>query len=236
MNNFDQQPRTTVNTEVGLNAFLTKMFGWMGLAVLISAATAFVMATQFSGAVQSLSRGGLLLPIIVWFILPFVISGQSMKRPTVAFVGLMVYAVITGIVISTYTLYYSNASMTAAFVSSAAIFISMAGFGIFTKRDLTKFGTQATAALIGVIVAVLVNAFLVKSVMVSLIFSVITVIIFAVLTAWDTQRMQKMYLQYGDQVSTTGLAVNGALQLYLDFVNLFLQLLQIFGIFGGGRD
>ncbi|MFD1455619.1 Bax inhibitor-1 family protein [Levilactobacillus lanxiensis] len=234
MNNYDQQPRTTVNTEVGLNSFMTKMFGWMGAAVLVSAVTAFMM-TPMASQLSNLRGGSLWIPLIVWFILPFVISGQSMKRPTVALVGLFVYAVVTGGVISLYALVYTPATMTAAFVSSAAIFITMAGIGTFTKRDLTKIGTQATGALIGLIVAMVVNMFL-RLPLASLIFSFVAVIIFAVLTAWDTQRMQKMYLQYGDQVSTTGLAVNGALQLYLDFVNLFLQLLQIFGIFGGNND
>ncbi|MBY7146159.1 BAX inhibitor (BI)-1/YccA family protein, partial [Levilactobacillus brevis] len=83
MNNYDQQPRTTINTEVGLNSFLTKMFGWMGAAVLVSAVVAYWMSTQMA-FLQTLKGGGLLIPIIVWFILPFVISGQSMKRPTVA--------------------------------------------------------------------------------------------------------------------------------------------------------
>ncbi len=234
MNNYEQQPRQTINTEVGLNGFMTKMFGWMGLSVLVSAVTAFLMATQFSGALQNLNGGMVILPIVVWFILPFVISGQSMKRPTVAFVGLMVYAVVTGAVFSIYTLMYNNSSIAGAFVSSAAVFLTMAAIGVTTKRDLTKIGTQASAALIGLIVAMIINIFL-QSSLIALIFSFVAVIIFAVLTAWDTQRMKKMYLKYGDQVSTTGLAVNGALQLYLDFVNLFLQLLQIFGLFGG-RD
>ncbi|WP_125683261.1 Bax inhibitor-1/YccA family protein [Levilactobacillus yonginensis] len=234
MNNFDQQPRTTVNTEVGLNSFLTKMFGWMGAAVLVSAVTAFYMSTQVT-LLQSLHGGSLWIPIIVWFILPFVISGQSMKRPTVALVGLFVYAAVTGAVVSTYSLIFTKEAMTSAFVSAAAIFVTMAGIGLFTKRDLSKFGTQATAALIGLIVAMVINMFLQNSFL-TLIFSFVAVIIFSVLTAFDTQRMQQMYLKYGDQVSVTGLAVNGALQLYLDFVNLFLQLLQIFGIFGGNND
>ncbi|AYM03447.1 Bax inhibitor-1/YccA family protein [Levilactobacillus yiduensis] len=234
MNNYDQQPRTTVNTEVGLNSFMTKMFGWMAAAVLVSAVTAYLMIPMASQA-QGLHGAGLWLPIIVWFILPFVISGQSMKRPTVALVGLFVYAVITGGVISTYAMVFSVNTMAAAFVSSAAVFVTMAGIGAFTKKDLTKLGTQATGALIGLLVAMVINMFL-RMPLASLVLSFAAVIIFAALTAWDTQRMQKMYLQYGDQVSTTGLAVNGALQLYLDFVNLFLQLLQIFGIFGGNND
>lgn len=121
-----------------------------------------------------------------------------------------------------------------AFIASAAVFLSMAAIGVTTKRDLTRVGTQATAALIGLLVAMIINWFM-KSTFLALIFSFVAVIIFAVLTMWDTQKMQKLYLQYGDQVSETGLAISGALQLYLDFVNLFLQILQIIGIFGGGR-
>jgi len=230
MINYDQQPRTTINAEVGLNAFLTRMFGWMATAVLISAVTSYLMMSQLS-VVAHLSGGSLWIPLIIWGIFPFIISGQSMKRPTVALVGLFVYAAITGAVMSTYSLVYSQQTMAGAFVASAAVFVSMAAFGLFTKRDLTRAGTQATAAMIGLLVALVINLFL-KSDMVMIVFSFIAVIIFSVLTAWDTQRMQKMYLKYGDQVSTTGLAVNGALQLYLDFVNLFLYMLRIFGLFG----
>lgn len=231
MNNFQQQPRETINTQVGLNAFLTRMFGWMGASVLVSALTAYLMVASNI----RMSGGSMLVALIVWFILPFVITGQSMKRPTTAIVGLMVYAVLTGAVVSMYAYVYTGAAMGGAFVSSAAVFLTMAAIGLTTKRDLSRIGTQATAALIGLIVAMIINMFLRNS-LIALVFSFIAVIIFAALTAWDTQKMQKMYLQYGDQVSMTGLAVNGALQLYLDFVNLFLQLLQIFGIFGGDRD
>ncbi|HIW71019.1 MAG TPA: Bax inhibitor-1/YccA family protein [Candidatus Levilactobacillus faecigallinarum] len=234
MNNYQQQPRETINTQVGLNSFLTKMFGWMGLAVLVSAATAFYMVS--SGAVYAMRGTGMLVGLIVWFILPFVISAQSMKRPTVAFAGLMVYAVITGAVLSTYALIYTGAAIGQAFVSAAVVFVTMALIGLTTKRDLTKVGTQATAALIGLLVAMVLNMLIFKSPTIVLIFSFIAVIIFSALTAWDTQKMQKLYMQYGDQVSTTGLAVTGALQLYLDFVNLFLQILQIIGLFGGSRD
>ncbi|QMU07834.1 Bax inhibitor-1/YccA family protein [Levilactobacillus suantsaii] len=231
MNNFQQQPQETINTQVGLNAFLTRMFGWMGASVLVSALTAYLMVAN---QVQ-LGNGGMLVALIVWFILPFVITGQSLKRPTTAIVGLMVYAVLTGAVVSMYAYVYTGQAIGGAFVSSAAVFLTMATIGLTTKKDLSRIGTQATAALIGLLVAMVINLFL-KSSGLALIFSFIAVIIFSALTAWDTQKMQKLYLHYGDQVSMTGLAINGALQLYLDFVNLFLQLLQIFGMFGGSRD
>ena len=93
---------------------------------------------------------------------------------------------------------------------------------------MSRWGSYASAALIGLIVAMLINMFL-KSSAANYIFSFIAVIIFTVLTAWDAQRMKQIYENYSGQVSVDGLAVAGALALYLDFVNLFLQFLQIFG-------
>ena len=99
----------------------------------------------------------------------------------------------------------------------------MAILGTITKKDLSRIGSYASAAIIGLIVAMLVNLFL-HNPIIDYVFSIIAVIIFTILTAWDAQRMKDIYLQYGDDLS-----VLGALQLYLDFVNLFLQFLDIFG-------
>ena len=115
-----------------------------------------------------------------------------------------------------------------AFVASATVFVVMAILGTVTKKDLSRWGSYASAALIGLIVAMLINMFL-KSSAANYIFSFIAVIIFTVLTAWDAQRMKNIYLQFGGELPTNGLAIVGALQLYLDFVNLFLQFLTIFG-------
>lgn len=104
----------------------------------------------------------------------------------------------------------------------------MAILGTITKKDLSRIWSYASAALIGLIVAMLANLFL-HNPIIDYVFSIIAVIIFTILTAWDAQRMKDIYLQYGDDLSTNGLAVLGALQLYLDFVNLFLQFLDIFG-------
>ena len=98
-----------------------------------------------------------------------------------------------------------------------------------------RFGAHATAALIALILASLINMFL-NSPAITYIFSYIAVIIFVVLTAYDAQKMKNIYLNYQDQVSVTGLAIMGALQLYLDFINLFIQLLQIFGMGSDRRD
>lgn len=148
----------------------------------------------------------------------------------------MVYALITGGVFSMYSLIYSGGTLVSAFVSSAVLFIVMALFGTFTKRDLSRVGAQATAALIALVIALVINIFL-QSPAIAYVFSFVGVIIFTALTASDSQKMKQIYLNSdGSASSTTGIAVIGAMQLYLDFVNLFIFLLQIFGGFGGDRD
>ncbi|GAD15677.1 Bax inhibitor-1/YccA family protein [Lentilactobacillus otakiensis] len=236
MNNYpneQQEARKVVNNAAGLNAFLTKMYGWMSLAVLVSAATAFLVSGSVAGGMGAYiasNRGVMLGSMILWFVLPFVISLQALKRPTLAFTVLMLYSILSGFVFATIAWAYTGASITAAFVSASAIFITMTTVGLVTRKNLDRWGAQATAALIALIIAIVINFFL-RSTLIAFVFSIIAVLIFTVLTAYDTQKMKQMYNQYsanGD-VSMTGLAVFGALQLYLDFVNLFLQLLSIFG-------
>lgn len=120
-----------------------------------------------------------------------------------------------------------------AFVAAAADFIVLALFGLNTKKSLAGVGRQAMAALIALIIVSVINLFL-QSTMIVFVFSIIGVVIFSLLTAWDSQRMKALYMANAGQVNVTNLALIGAFQLYLDFINLFLQLLQIFGM-GGDR-
>ena len=147
---------------------------------------------------------------------------------------LMILAIIYGFEFALLAGFYTGAQIGTAFLSSAAVFGSMAIFGTFTKRDLNNVGSYMGAALIGLLVAMLVNMFLRNSVA-TFVFSIIGVVIFTGLTAYDAQKMKSIYNNYGSQVSTNGLAVLGALQLYLDFINIFLFLLQIFGM-GNDRN
>ncbi|MTV82624.1 Bax inhibitor-1/YccA family protein [Secundilactobacillus folii] len=228
MNNYDEQPRRVVNADVGLNSFLTKMYGWMGLAVLLSAVSAYFFATS-PALMSSFAGPSRWIILIVWFAFPFIVSGQALKRPALSFVLLMVYALITGAMFSGFALIYTGATITTAFVSSATVFIVMALYGTVTKRSLAKVGAQATAALIALIVAMVINMFL-QSPMISYIFSFVGVIIFTALTASDSQKLKQLYLNSdGSGTASTGIAIIGAMQLYLDFVNLFLFLLEIFG-------
>lgn len=232
MNNFTQEPARREVNESGLNAFLTRMYGIMSLAVGVSALTAYLSMTVFRTAVVGFIGTH---PGMVWLLLllPIVLSvgvGFSANRSAVgSFLMLMGVAILYGLEFSLIAALYTTANIAAAFVSSAVIFVSLAIYGTVTKRDLSRAGSHAMAALVALIIATLINFFL-KSAIITYLFSYIAVIIFIVLTAWDAQKMKAIYVNYGSEQSVGGLAVMGALQLYLDFINLFLQLLQIFGM------
>jgi len=235
LDNFsNQDARRVVNADSGLNKFLTKMYGWMSLAVLVSAITAYVVVETGGGTIAMAIAANPLLrwgSLIAWIIIPMVISVQSMKRPTASFVMLMIYSVLTGLVFSSLLLVYTGKSIFSAFLSAAAIFVTMTIMGVVTKRNLNRLGTQITGALIALIVAMVINIFL-RSSAIGFFLSLAAVVIFSILTMYDSNRLTKMYTQYGStgQVSVNGIAVFGALQLYLDFVNLFIQLLNILGV------
>ncbi|AEG40315.1 MAG: Bax inhibitor-1/YccA family protein [Lactobacillus kefiranofaciens] len=168
------------------------------------------------------------LLLLVPIALTFVINFRATRNPVASFILLMITAIIYGITFAFIAGAYTGEDIASALVASATVFVTMAILGTVIKKDLSRWGSYASAALIGLIVAMLVNLFL-KNPMIDYIFSFIAVIIFTILTAWDAQRMKNIYLQFGNSGSTNGLAVLGALQLYLDFVNLFLQFLTIFG-------
>lgn len=233
MNNFSQEPERRVVTDAaGLNSFLTRMYGNMTLAVLVSAFSAYLTMGVFRNAVFGFFGAH---PGMVWLILLLPIalsmgvSFSATRNPVGSFIMLMLVAVIYGVEFAIIAGVYSGASIASAFVSSAAVFVTMALYGTFTKRDLSTIGSHAMAALVALMIAYLINMFL-KSPAIAYIFSFIAVIIFTILTGWDAQKMKQIYINNGDKVSVNGLAVLGALQLYLDFVNLFISLLQIFGM------
>lgn len=237
---FNAQPepeRHHIVDVTALNGFLTKMYSIMGLAVLVSALTAYLATTVFAKSYLNLVAGR---PAVLW-ILMFVpvglclgISFQATRKPTTSFFLLMLMAVVYGLTLAPIAYVYTGAQIGGAFVCAAAVFVGMALYGSVTKKNLDNFGAYASAALWGLIVASLVNVFL-RSSAATFVFSIIGVVIFTALTAYDAQKMKQIYLEYGSQVPELGLAVNGALTLYLDFLNLFIELLQIFGMLSDDR-
>lgn len=234
MDNFSTEPqRRQVHDVTEVNRFLTKLYSVMGLAVLVSALTAYLTMTVFRSAVMKMPVAMIWIILLVPFGLAIGISFKADRNPAASFIMLMILSIIYGFEFSLLAGYYTGTQITTAFVSSAAVFIAMACFGSFTHKDLANWESYLSAALIGLLVALIVNMFL-KNPMVDYIFSIIGVIIFTGLTASDAQRMKDIYNNFGDQVSTNGLAILGALQLYLDFINIFMFLLEIFGM--GGND
>lgn len=208
-------------------AFLTQAFIWMFAGLLLTAGTAAF--AQFNQALIEFGAGNFLLLIIGQLVLALGIQfGISRISATVALGLFFVYAATLGITIGVIVaLIYPLESVAAAFFSAGAMFGGAALYGYTTKRSLATIGGYAYMGIFGLFVALIVNVFL-GSGPIGYVISVIGVVLFTVLTAWDVQRIQA-----GQLVASTGsvekAAVIGALHLYLDFVNLFLFLLRLYG-------
>ena len=224
--------------QAGLNSFMTKMYGFMAGAVAISAVTAYLISNVYQ--VQALTffannRWAVWGILILQVVLVMSMSFKADRSPAMSLTGLGLYSVLGGLFFRLIVQVYSSQDVTMAFVSATVMFTVLALMGTNTKKDLSGIGRQAMAALIALIIVMIINIFL-RSSIITLAFSFIGVVIFAALIAWDSQRFRQMYIQYGNQINTTNLAIMGALQLYLDFVNLFIQLLNIFTGLGGNKD
>ena len=217
-------------------ALMRKVYVWMTLALVLTGATAYGVATS-PGLLMALATNKVLFfgLIIAEFALVFGVSGAinrlSLTTATLMFVA---YSVINGALLSFIFLAYTMSSITSVFFITAGTFAVMAIFGYTTKKDLTSIGRILFMALIGIIIATLVNMF-VGSEGMSMIISYVGVLIFVGLTAYDSQKIKEMLLAHGvEGEQGQKLALLGALTLYLDFINLFLYLLRIFG--GSNRD
>ncbi|MCO7134584.1 Bax inhibitor-1/YccA family protein [Ligilactobacillus salivarius] len=226
------------SNQAGLNSFMTKMYGFMAGAVAMSAITAYLISNVYRAQALTFfanNRWAIWGILILQVVLVMSMSFKADRSPAMSLTGLGLYSVLEGLFFGLIVQVYSSQDVTMAFVSATVMFIVLALMGTNTKKDLSGIGRQAMAALIALIIVMIINIFL-KSSIITLAFSFIGVIIFAALIAWDSQRFRQMYIQYGNQVNATNLAIMGALQLYLDFVNLFIQLLNIFTGLGGNKD
>lgn len=212
-------------------ALMRKVFVWMTLALAITGLTAYGVAT--SPTILSLifsSNVTVFGLIIAEFALVFAISGainrMSLSTATMLFI---LYSVINGATLSSIFLTFSVATISKVFFITAGTFGAMALVGYTTKTDLTSMGKLLFMALLGIIIASVVNMFVGSSGL-DLILSYVGVLVFVGLTAYDTQKIKQMCQSAPDAgESTQKLALIGALSLYLDFINLFLYLLRIFG-------
>jgi FtsH-binding integral membrane protein len=166
-----------------------------------------------------------LAPVALVFFLSFRI--QAMRAATAQAV-FWIYAALNGVAFSTLGLVYSGNSITRVFFISAATFGALSLWGYTTKRDLSGWGSFLFMGLIGIIIASLVNLFMASTAL-QFVISVVGVLVFAGLTAYDTQSIKEMYLEADDSETMSKKILMGALRLYLDFINLFLMLLRLFG-------
>ena len=224
-------------TEVLVNDFVRSVYNWMCIGLALTGFIAFYVSS--SETMIQLVFGNRLIffgIIIAELALVFSISGMvnrmSAGTATMLFV---IYSALNGVTLSFIFLVYARASIVSTFFICSATFLACSIYGWTTKKDLTSWGGFLTMGLIGIIIASLVNMFIRSSAM-SMVVSYIGVIVFVGLTAYDTQKLKNMA-----QTQPAGLdgavlrkgAILGALSLYLDFINLFLMLLRIFG---GARD
>lgn len=210
---------------------MRKVYVWMTLALVITGFTAYGVATS-PGVQQAIFTNQILFwgMIIAEFALVIGVSAaiNRLSLPTATLMFIL-YSVINGALLSSIFLIYTASSIATVFFITAGTFATMALIGYTTKTDLSSMGKYLFMALIGLIIATLVN-FFIKSSGFDYILSYVGVLIFVGLTAYDSQKIKQMLLQAPDAgEGAQKIALLGALSLYLDFINLFLYLLRIFG-------
>lgn len=220
----------TSTYDASLRAYMVKVYNFMAMALGISGVTAFLVSS--SPVLMHLFFGTPLAWVIMLAPLGFVIFfGYKISKISAAQAQtyLWIYSTLMGLSLSTIFVAYTGTSVARIFFITASVFGSMSLYGYTTKKDLTGLGSFLMMGLIGLIVASLVNIFLQSSAM-QFALSVIGVFLFIGLTAYDTQRIKQTYYQFAGNSEMVGkAAVMGALNLYMDFINLFIMLLQMFG-------
>lgn len=220
---FDIDVRSGSQADEGLRSFFSDVFLRMTFALVLSAVTAFIGST-----IPALYTGGLLTWLVILSPLAFVLimsfgsERLSNNALILCFVG---FAAAQGLSMGSLLLLYTATSVVTAFLIAAATFGAFAVIGYTTKKDLTSMGTFLLVGLIGVIIAGIINIFLELPALAATI-NVLAVLIFVGLTAYDVQRLKETYYAGGDSGAVRTL---GALSLYLDFINIFINLLQLIG-------
>jgi len=210
--------------------FMYKVYGWMSLALALTGITAFAVANTAMVYTLARSSGLLFLLCLIQLGLVFFLSAfiNKMELGT-AITSFVSYAILTGLGFSTLFLVYTGESLASTFLITAGMFGAMALYGYFTKSDLTQMGSILMMALFGLIITMVVNMFMQSSTL-AIMIAALGVLIFAGLTAYDVQKIKSLSYQLLDEGQMRSkVAILGALTLYLDFINLFLMLLQFTG-------
>jgi len=213
--------------DVGLRAYMLKVYNYMGSGVMLTFAIAWAVAQSPAVASAVVSMG--LILILAAFGLVFFMSARIHKiSATTAQACFWAYSTLFGVILSTYFLVYTGESIARVFFITAATFGSMSLYGYTTKRDLTSLGSFLAMGMIGLLIAIVVNMFLASSAL-HFAVSVIGVLIFVGLTAFDTQKIKEMYLVSDSGEVAAKKSIMGALKLYMDFIGIFIYLMALFG-------
>jgi FtsH-binding integral membrane protein len=232
-----QRAGTAAAIDEGLRSYMLKVYNYMGIGLVVTGLVSYFSAQAAVGADGQLTAWGSLIfqsplmwviafaPLAFVLVLSFGINKLSGATAQLLF---WVFAAVMGLSLSSIFMVYTDASIAKVFFISAATFGAMSLYGYTTKRDLTGIGNFLIMGLIGLIIASIVNIFLASS-MLDFAISAIGVLIFVGLTAYDTQKVKESYNEGHGAEVLQKTAVMGALSLYLDFINLFLMLLRLFG-------
>lgn len=208
-----------------MNKTLSKVFTWMFIGLLITFLTGYYVSLNEFALARIFSGYTYIFIAIIEFILVIYLSARITKMsPTTARICFLLYSFITGITFGAIFIVYEITSIIYTFLITAVVFGICALVGKTTKLDLTKMGSYLIIGLIGVILCSIVNVFL-KSSGFEMLLSIITIIIFLGLTAYDVQKIQRLE----GIIPEENLPIYGALELYLDFINIFIELLRFFG-------
>ncbi|WP_267382510.1 MULTISPECIES: Bax inhibitor-1/YccA family protein [unclassified Sphingomonas] len=217
----------------GLRSYMLSVYNYMASGVLLTGIVALLFAWggETSPAAQVFIGGGLLKYVIMFAPLAFVFGmsmGQARMKTSTLQLLFWGFAVVMGLSLSTIFLVYSPTAIAQAFFATAAGFAALSLYGYTTKKDLSAFGTFLIIGVVGLLVASVINMF-VHSGPLGLLISLVGVLLFAGLTAYDTQRTKSLYMQVAGTDLVGKVVIMSALNLYLDFINMFLFVLRLFG-------
>ena len=221
----------TLEIDQGLRAYMLKVYNYMGLGLGLSGLTAYAVAQGVYAEApwaMALVKAHWLFALLGIGAVFFLSFGINRMKASTAFAAFVAYAVINGIWLTPVLLIYTGTSVASTFFITASMFLATSLYGYTTKRDLSGMGSFFFMGLIGLVIAMVVNMFLQSSAMAFAI-SAIGVLLFTGLTAYDTQKIKEMYVDSDGHEIARKKSIMGALTLYLDFVNLFLFLLQFLG-------
>lgn len=215
--------------DVGLRKYMLQVYNFMACGVLLTGIVAFAVSSS-PAAIETIFGSGLsfvvmLAPFAFILVLSFGINKISASTAQALF---WAFAATMGVSMASVFLAYTGESVSRVFFITAGAFAGLSLYGYTTKKDLSGFGSFLIMGLIGIVIASVVNIFLASSALQWMI-SVVGVLVFAGLTAYDTQRIKLMYNELDDSETYGKKAIMGALSLYLDFVNMFMMLLHLFG-------